>query len=105
MGEPEAVGEPRPRSSYSVTITVRFSPREAEMIRRLAEEKSASYSDILREAVKAYAEARRPIESRAITENYNPRSYIELSNPDVVLSPEFLHETGSSTRSIAVGTE
>jgi hypothetical protein len=103
MGEPETVGEPRPRSSYTATITVRFSPQEAELIRQLSEEKRASYSDILREALKVYAETRRPIKGRVITVNYSPESHIELSNPAVVLSPDFVQETGSPTRSITVG--
>lgn len=43
---------PRARGTLSATITVRFTPEEADLIRRAAQARGASYSDVIREAVR-----------------------------------------------------
>src|SRR4051794_8536177 len=53
-GEPV---EPPPtdrREGLAATITVRFSPEEAERIRRIARERHLTYSQVVREAVREY---------------------------------------------------
>lgn len=60
-GEPEE-GSPatRRRGRLSATITVRFSPEEASGIRELAKELGASYSDVVRRAVREFIHPRFP---------------------------------------------
>ncbi len=55
-GEGETFEAPRRRKALSATITVRFSPEEADAIRRIAQSAGQSYSDVVREAVKAYTQ-------------------------------------------------
>jgi len=64
--EPE-YDTPKDRSRYSATITVRFPPDEAERIQRIATATNATYSDVVRKAVRAYdapAEPRMTITQR-----------------------------------------
>jgi hypothetical protein len=49
----ELPAEARPHG-LATTITVRFPAEEAALIRRMAKETGASYSDIVRDAVRAY---------------------------------------------------
>lgn len=55
-GTGEKFDMPHRKKGLSATITVRFSPEEADSIRRAAQSKSVSYSDIVREAVRAYTQ-------------------------------------------------
>lgn len=51
----EAPAPPRAsRTGLSVSIAVRFSPREAEAIRRTARQMGETYSEVVRKAVHAY---------------------------------------------------
>jgi hypothetical protein len=43
----------RPSTGLSATITVRFTPEEAEIIYRLADEANTTLSEIVREAVRS----------------------------------------------------
>ena len=51
----------RPRLSAS--ITVRFSPEEADIIRRVAKDSNSSYSDVVRSAVRHLAAPRYEVPS------------------------------------------
>lgn len=55
--EPE-YDPPKDRSRLSTTLTVRFPPDEAEAIRRKAKAANATYSDVVRAAVRSYTEPR-----------------------------------------------
>lgn len=100
-GEAERRDKPRRRRRLSATITVRFSPEEADLIRRMAEARDVSYSDIIREAVKAYAEPRRPIEHSVMTQDYSARTIVSVGRPDITLDPAFRNELEVPTRSLA----
>ncbi|MDQ2786552.1 MAG: ribbon-helix-helix protein, CopG family [Chloroflexota bacterium] len=58
--EPE-YDAPKDRSRMSTTLTVRFPPDEAEAIRRKAKAANATYSDVVRAAVRSYTEPRMTI--------------------------------------------
>lgn len=58
--EPAPVATPLPRQGLTVTITVRFSAEEAEAIRHVARERHTTYSEVVREAVAAYARRGQP---------------------------------------------
>ena len=99
--EQDTLIEDRRRRRLSATITVRFSPEEADLIRRMAEARDVSYSDIIREAVKAYAEPRRPIEHSVMTQDYSARTTVSVGRPNITLDPTFRKELEVSTRSLA----
>lgn len=53
-GEPEEYPPPARKRPLSATITVRFSPEEASEIREMAKKLGASYSDVVRRAVREF---------------------------------------------------
>lgn len=55
--EPE-YDSPKDRSRLSATITVRFPADEADAIRRKAKAAKATYSDVVRAAVRSYTDPR-----------------------------------------------
>jgi hypothetical protein len=61
-GEPEpapvAHSPGRPGSKRGALITIRLTPDEAAIIRREAEETEATYSDVIRNAIRLLAEQR-----------------------------------------------
>ncbi len=57
-GEPEEDAPPARPGALSATITVRFSPDEAADLRELAEEMGATYSEIVRLAVRKFVHLR-----------------------------------------------
>lgn len=57
-GEPEEDVPPARSSGLSATITVRFSSEEAKDLRELAKELDASYSEIVRLAVRKFVQFR-----------------------------------------------
>ncbi len=57
-GEPEEDAPPPRSGGLSATITVRFSPEEATDLRELAEEMGATYSEIVRLAVRKFVHLR-----------------------------------------------
>jgi hypothetical protein len=57
-GEPEEDTPPPRSGGLSATITVRFSPDEATELRELAEEMGATYSEIVRLAVRKFVQFR-----------------------------------------------
>jgi hypothetical protein len=60
--DPEMWGEPiappvvAPRDGLAISITVRFSPQEAEAIRRTARVEGKNYSEVVRAAVRQYTQ-------------------------------------------------
>ncbi len=54
-GEAEERDAPRAKHALSATVTVRFAPDEAEMLRGVAKERGLSYTAVVRAAVKAFA--------------------------------------------------
>lgn len=69
-GEGEGPDVPRERKKLSATITVRFSPDEANLIRQVAQSKGLSYSDVVRAAVREYTQPRLSVESGVMTQFY-----------------------------------
>jgi len=57
-GEPEEPPQPPRRANLAATITVRFTPEEADAIRRLAREAGLTYSEVVRKAVQAFTQPR-----------------------------------------------
>lgn len=55
MEKPPRRARGRPSRGLSAIITVRFTPKEAAIIRREAETTGATYSDIIRNAIRARA--------------------------------------------------
>lgn len=100
-GDAKERDKPHRRKSLSATITVRFSAEEADLIRRMAEERSASYSDIIREAIKAYAEPSHPIIGGSLSQEYSGRSGITVRQPDIRPDATFRTELDVTTRSLA----
>lgn len=100
-GDAQERDKPRQRKNLSATITVRFSPEEADLIRHMAEERGASYSDIIREAIKAYAEPSHPIVGSVMTQEYSGRSGITVRHPDIKPDATFRTELDVTTWSVA----
>jgi hypothetical protein len=104
----EEAGErsaPRPRGGLSATITVRFSPEEAGAIRRLARARNVHYSDIVRDAVRAYAHPGALVERGQITQFFyagpgDPKDRM----PHVTLEGDLRKAMEPPTRSIAAAT-
>jgi len=89
---------PRKERTLSATVTVRFSPEEAELIRHLAKERESTYSDIVRAAVREYTQPRMSFQQGVVTSIFQPPVTSGVQ-PDVPFSPE-LH----STRGLATTT-
>ncbi len=89
-GHPEKTAPRRASRGLSATITVRFSPEEAALIRRRAKETGLTYSDVVRNAVSAYDQPRLQLQSGVTTfsMNYSPSSGV----PQRRFSLEHEHE-------------
>jgi len=76
--EDEGADVGRPRKTLTTTIAARFTPEEAEVVRRVAQARGLSASDVIRDAVKtAYTQTRPPIDQTVVTQVYDtgPRSH------------------------------
>lgn len=100
-GKAEPRDQPRLRRTLSATITVRFSPEEAEAIRRMAAERDLSYSDIVRAAVKAYADPRPTLLHRETRVNYGMGPAVSASKVPLDHDQGFQYGIPPATQSLA----
>ncbi len=68
-GEDETSEAGAPRRPLGATITVRLSSEDAELLRRAARDLDVSYSDVVRQALKAYLSPRYTVEAGTGTSN------------------------------------
>lgn len=66
----EATSPPPDRHSLSVSVTVRLSPAEAGLMREFAKERSMSYSEVVRQAIRSCALGIVESNSRSVNEDY-----------------------------------
>lgn len=89
-GDGEKFDAPRQRKGLSATITVRFASEEADAIRRLAQAKHVFYSDIVREAVKAYT---------------HPRFSVEITTKREIVTHVYNQQVSEAGETVEVGGE
>ncbi len=93
-GEPEEGTPSAPRGRLSVTVTVRFAPDEASDLREVARELGASYSDIVRRAVRTFVYSYMAARDEAIG---FPAGSPSMPRPDPEGRHDYSFRTGSKT--------
>ncbi len=89
-GEAGKRDAPRQRGSLGATITVRFSPQDADLIRRVADAKGMSYSDVVRAAVSAFIQ---------------PTFSLQVGQPSGIVTQTYNQPTANDREGLRVGGE
>jgi hypothetical protein len=93
-------GESRdsPRQRKSLSITVRLTPEESDLLRETAKAKEVSYAEVIREALKLYAGSSRLLVERIWSADYRIGLSPKIPQPMVEKGPGFKESPKLPTR-------